>query len=608
MATRAYTAQGGRSDPAIEAKYKDLDAKYKLLVNDRKAIHETAENKIAQNNAIIDALTQENKTLKKTLISISKAPPPRPNTAPAGTRLQKQTQKKVDERDQLSAACTDTGIQVLRVEVNKLKLRLDEARHQYNTKSSLLDKREDALALIQKEIDRPEPVVEAGMERIRDLENRYDDACIKEREATSVRNTYNAILARLKEEKIYFNTQILNISAMNKNRDADIKQLETYLQEAIAASSLVYNEYEEYKEYCDVDKQSRRAALMRRRQEVEAAVEDERRLEKQRLESRLSEEAEMKAAAEAAGNIRIDEASSDYDDDDLGTAGTIHCKRRAKLEYFKTVLSKLKENTGISDIKEFVDKCISQPINRSSLQNLTIEFNQKLTGVAQDIAYHRTLNSDAQFTADTSGSRRVVDRLEFNISEEKFRNSSLQQRYKFTLDILGQLARGAQHICELLLLVKDDSSVEANLLPMPMAVDGDLQTQEKAVDAVITKLETIRDKIRVLATAVKITDIPSSTMRITQREQCALMKGDEEPFNLVDGSLVKAPDEEGDTQINTEIMIDLPGVGQRRDEFDFTTTNQPEVDTITTTERSAIKRRSELFAYRARQKAQENAY
>lgn len=150
MATRAYTTQGGRSDPAIETKYKDLDAKYKLLVNDRKAIHETAENKIAQNNAIIDALTQENKTLKKTLISISKAPPPRPNTTPAGARLQKQTQKKVDERDQLSAACTDTGIQVLRVEVNKLKLRLDEARHQYNTKSNLLEQREDALALIQR--------------------------------------------------------------------------------------------------------------------------------------------------------------------------------------------------------------------------------------------------------------------------------------------------------------------------------------------------------------------------------------------------------------------------------------------------------------------------
>lgn len=123
------------------------------------------------------------------------------------------------------------------MEVNKLKLRLDEARHQYNTKSNLLEQREDALALIQKEIDRPEPVVEAGMERIRDLENRYDDACIKEREATSVRNTYNAILARLKEEKIYFNTQISNITAMNRNRDADIKQLDTYLQEAIAASS-----------------------------------------------------------------------------------------------------------------------------------------------------------------------------------------------------------------------------------------------------------------------------------------------------------------------------------------------------------------------------------
>ncbi|TNJ27335.1 hypothetical protein GMRT_13844 [Giardia muris] len=603
MGTVRPRTMQSRVDPSLEAKYSDLDTKYRLLANDRKAVHETATSKIAQNKAIIEALTQENRSLKQTLIASNKAQVQRPATMPASTRGQKQ-QRRNDEHDHLSAACTDGGLQMLRADVNRLKLKLDEARHQYNAKAQLLETREDQLSLVQKEIDRPEPVVEAGMERIRSLENKLDDASIKEREAVAIRNTYSAILGRLKDERVYFSSQINALTAANKAKDADLRQLEVYLQEAIAASSLVANEYGEYQEYCSIDKQSRRAALLRRRQEVEAAMEDEKRLEKLRLESRLHEEAAMKAAAEAAAQMRYDEDSSETEDD-LGRSDAVFSRRRAKLEFFRQTAARIRDAYGIADITEFAHKTIAQPETRSRLQAQTVEFSDKLERLNKEIVQFHVLNSDAQFAADNSGSRRAVERVEFAISEEKFKNTSLRQRYQSLLTMLGLIGRGVDHIYDLLFLVNDSSPTSGVRLPqIPIAPDDSADEQERTIEAIQTRLLQIEQKLRVLSSKVQITEIPKEALHITQREHCVAVKDEGDLFAMLEGG----PADVGDSssvEVTREVLIDLPGVKQARDDFDFPTSNQLDVDHITTAERGAIKRRSELFAQRAQQKLQE---
>lgn len=71
-----------------------------------------------------------------------------------------------------------------------------------------LNKIEDQYRLTLQIIDRPEPVVERALVRVRELENKLDDANIRKKEAYSIQDTYNTIVNRLKIESLRFEKEI----------------------------------------------------------------------------------------------------------------------------------------------------------------------------------------------------------------------------------------------------------------------------------------------------------------------------------------------------------------------------------------------------------------
>merc|ERR1719499_2462066 len=63
------------------------------------------------------------------------------------------------------------------------------------------------------------------MRQIRVLENRLDKAMIKHNEATSIKKTYEAIVKRLKEERIGFDNQLSAIERTLKSKERDYEEL-----------------------------------------------------------------------------------------------------------------------------------------------------------------------------------------------------------------------------------------------------------------------------------------------------------------------------------------------------------------------------------------------
>merc|ERR1719499_1673379 len=63
------------------------------------------------------------------------------------------------------------------------------------------------------------------MRQIRVLENRLDKAMIKHNEATSIKKTYEAIVKRLKEERIGFDNQLQAIERTLKSKERDYEEL-----------------------------------------------------------------------------------------------------------------------------------------------------------------------------------------------------------------------------------------------------------------------------------------------------------------------------------------------------------------------------------------------
>lgn len=624
MSTRPKTAGAPQGSTTVDSAFHNLDARLKLLANDRKTIHETASSKVAQNQQIIDALTSENKGLKQTLIAVARLPPHRPVTAggqrggPRGGPRGAAPGSPATSAE-LVGLTSETSIEALRREINKLGLQLDAARYDLRRRQDAARKLGGQVDLYHQEIERPEPVIEEKLAVLRDLETRLDDACIKERETAAVRGTYAAILDRLRQERVYFDRQVAALEALGRQKDEDIRQLHVYLQEALAATSLAREEYAEYEAYADVDRASRRAALARRRQEVDRAQEDERRGERLRGESRGRAEAQLRAGL-AAERLE-DSASDDLQDsltDSVGAAGAAGGaarpadRRRARLDCYRATMERVRESTNVSQVPELVSKALEHARVHGQLAGAVDEFNRRLTDVMMEITNYRTLYADAQFNADTSGSRRMLDRIELTISEERFRNFSLQQRHRATIEALSQLSRGVHHIVETVALVNDGAGVADSLRPMPIATEDSPESQEAAIAALVAQAGAVRRKIALIDGAVTVDTVLQSSMRVTQKSKCVTIGDDEEVFNVVDGSLVDHVAEEnldeGDI-VNTLARVDLPGTSPKRDEYDgFMAQDESDVDDITTRSRGLIKRRSELMAARAKAKQEEEAY
>ena len=70
---------------------------------------------------------------------------------------------------------------------------------------------QDKITLLHAEIDRPEPVVERALKRVRELENELDDASIKEKEAFSIQDTFKTIIAKLRKESLRFELELEHV-------------------------------------------------------------------------------------------------------------------------------------------------------------------------------------------------------------------------------------------------------------------------------------------------------------------------------------------------------------------------------------------------------------
>lgn len=464
----------GRS---IDETYREADGRVSLLEDQRRALLETTDVTLRQNREHIESLTKTNRELRDSLLAINRAQRPnagisakttrRPATAAAPGSRAAQT-SRAGSRDEAGSVPIPSGpaVEVTRMEVKRLKKVLDSEQDRRKKAQSSVLKLEEQMDLMHREIDRPEPCVEAALKRVRDLENRYDEMQVKESEALSVQNTYRAILERLRAEKVYFNTEIEQSKQELSAAEADHEQLKVYYSEAEAATSLVEGELLELKEACGTNRKARVESLALLRRSVEEAAEEEKRAEKARKENLAREEEE--AAAAAAMAVQHPQEPEDSDDSELSNArsasnastsydGVAEIRRRhkrARLDCFVAAMRKITDTNGALALPDFVQKAVAQAETQASLQKAVDAFSAQLSESIKQISELRVQHGDAQFSADTSGSRHEVDKVELLIAEEMYKSRATQQKFSEAMTVLGKLVRGVNHLAEALALVR----------------------------------------------------------------------------------------------------------------------------------------------------------
>merc|ERR1719410_678932 len=117
------------------------------------------------------------------------------------------------------------------------------------------------------------------MRQIRVLENRLDKAMIKHNEAQSIRKTYEAIVKRLKEERIGFDNQLAAIERTLKAKERDYEELLLLSHDAYHAKEMAQAELHRFEQGVMEERNQRDKEVQDKKALVETRVKMNQRLE-----------------------------------------------------------------------------------------------------------------------------------------------------------------------------------------------------------------------------------------------------------------------------------------------------------------------------------------
>merc|ERR1719162_2874988 len=117
------------------------------------------------------------------------------------------------------------------------------------------------------------------MRQIRVLENRLDKAMIKHNEAQSIKRTYEAIVKRLKEERIGFDNQLAAIEHTLKSKERDYEELLLLSHDAYHAKEMAQAELHRFEQGVMEERNQRDKEVQEKKLLVQQRVEMNQRLE-----------------------------------------------------------------------------------------------------------------------------------------------------------------------------------------------------------------------------------------------------------------------------------------------------------------------------------------
>lgn len=318
-----------------EEQLEDLQRRFQLLEGERKATYETAKLNIQQNKEIIGQMKDENKMLRNQIAQLR------------------------DEKPQSLEKVLDSTSN----EVQQMQRRFDMIKNENNKRRGFLDQldiKKDELSMGSKMHSNE---TSPEMRQIRVLENRLDKVMIKYNEAQSIRKTYEAIVKRLKDERIGFDNQLCAIEHTLKAKERDYEELLLLSHDAYHAKEMAQAELHRFEQGVMEERNQRDREVQEKKILVEQRVEMNKRLE-------LREKSLKQQPETDKGHDRLKEASvvSEFT---AGYSGDAAQEELQKIMDYKEAVQAIKDATGVSDANEIIQKFLTQEDTQKNLQQLT---------------------------------------------------------------------------------------------------------------------------------------------------------------------------------------------------------------------------------------------
>mmetsp|Transcript_3299 Transcript_3299/g.7744 ORF Transcript_3299/g.7744 Transcript_3299/m.7744 type:complete len:553 (-) Transcript_3299:115-1773(-) len=450
--------------PGADDEYADLQKRFGMLEQERKSLFEKTQLEVKKNKEALAKLKKENKDLRSSLSALMS--------------------------DQGKTSGKDSEIGKLEQQVQELRRRHDDVRHQCSFRQKELDGMQDKLKDLEKEMTKLNDDDTPLTRNIRTLENRLDKAMIKYNEAQSIRKTYEQIVKRLKEERIGFDNQLAAIERTLKAKEKDLEELVLMSHDAQHAKEVAKAELLKLEHQLMEEKKQREKELADRRALVQQKVEMNQRMEKRdkmRREMALVEGGEQSDAGEA--NMKKSLFSTAFH-----SALNEHVleEEQKKITTYEEAFRKIKDATGVSDVNEVIQKFLTQDETHNNLVVMTKEAQARIDALNEEKAQAKAKVEEIKYSGTGSlGSRRIVDEFESHLSEANSKCERNKQKYERIAKILINVKSGVEHLADKLepitveqeAVVMTDSTVvevlaqcEAKLMRLMDSVEGEQAT------------------------------------------------------------------------------------------------------------------------------------
>merc|ERR1719243_392522 len=156
---------------------------------------------------------------------------------------------------------------------------MDSVANEAKKKMLVCDQLDGKLKELEVDSTLPGSETSPQMRQIRVLENRLDKAMIKYNEAQSIRKTYEAIVRRLKEERIGFDTMLVAIERTLKAKERDYEELLLLSHDAYHAKEMAQAELHRFEQGVMEERNQRDKEVQEKKVLVQQRVEMNQRLE-----------------------------------------------------------------------------------------------------------------------------------------------------------------------------------------------------------------------------------------------------------------------------------------------------------------------------------------
>jgi len=323
------------------------------------------------------------------------------------------------------------------------------------------------------------------MRQIRVLENRLDKAMVKYNEAHSIRKTYEAIVKRLKGERMGFDNQLAAIERTLKAKERDYEELLLLSHDAYHAKEMAQAELHRFEQGVMEERNQRDKEVQEKKALVEQRVQMNKRLEQR--EKMLKQQADT----ENAGTTQLKEMSA-TSDLTAGISNDYANEERQKIADYDEALNAIKEATGVSDANEVIQKFLTQEDTLKNLQALTKDNQATIDKHTEERRKLRLSVEDLKFSSGGNvAKRQAIDDFESHLSEASEKFDRNKTKFERMAKILIDMKAGIDNLGEKLGPIKLDG--EAQIEMSDETVEECLQQCELKISKLLSQTQHIAD-------------------------------------------------------------------------------------------------------------------